>query len=138
MARGGRREGAGRPKGGPSTIRKWVPKPTPQLTRAQKSPEYVQKRADIARARALLVNYNLTQHDLDRMIIEQEGVCKICQKMPRKFFVDHDHTTGLVRGLLCVSCNSALGLFHDSEDRLQAAISYLRLATLKAARIEVA
>lgn len=40
--------------------------------------------------------------------------------------VDHDHTTGKVRGLLCHNCNRALGLLQDNKSYLQSAINYLK------------
>jgi hypothetical protein len=39
--------------------------------------------------------------------------------------VDHDHKTGLIRGLLCTQCNPGIGYFQDSIERLQLAIKYL-------------
>lgn len=70
--------------------------------------------------------------DLDiynSMLESQNYKCLICFKNqfeePRKFTVDHCHTTGKVRGLLCNSCNRALGIFSDSVDVLQSAINYL-------------
>lgn len=46
---------------------------------------------------------------------------------PRALGVDHHHTTGKVRGLLCVSCNNAIGLLFESIEILGNAIQYLTL-----------
>lgn len=61
---------------------------------------------------------------------KQGGRCGICELRLRsdrykRFAVDHDHTTGAIRGLLCGSCNTALGLMKDDAVRLRKAISYL-------------
>ena len=81
--------------------------------------------------------YRITINDyLD--IAERQGfVCAICGREnfamgdthSGLLVVDHDHTTGKVRGLLCHNCNRALGLLQDSTDTLKAAISYLEGAT---------
>jgi hypothetical protein len=78
-------------------------------------------------ANDLLYKYNLTIEQYEMMIESQSGVCAICSNPPgmRGFCIDHDHKTGLVRGLLCNKCNSALGLFGDSIRILAAAIVYL-------------
>lgn len=70
------------------------------------------------------------------MLREQGGVCAICRQperhkdglsgKPKDLAVDHDHKTGAVRALLCSACNTALGLFSDSETLLGEAISYLK------------
>ena len=54
--------------------------------------------------------YGITCTDYDRLLAAQGGQCAICRKPPRKnrLHVDHDHDSGKVRGLLCVSCNSKL------------------------------
>ena len=44
----------------------------------------------------------------------------------KRLGIDHDHTTGQVRGLLCDSCNPALGGFKDNIESLQKAIDYLK------------
>lgn len=67
----------------------------------------------------------------EEMLVSQKGCCAICQSKLNssrytKFAVDHDHTTGKVRGLLCTSCNTAIGLMKDSVIRLQSAITYLQ------------
>lgn len=40
----------------------------------------------------------------------QDGACAMCSARPERLLVDHCHRTGLVRGLLCTSCNTAEGL----------------------------
>lgn len=66
---------------------------------------------------------------LDRynsMLIAQDYKCQICSKTPvRKLNVDHCHTTGKVRGLLCGNCNRGLGLFFDNPDLMLSAIKYV-------------
>jgi len=58
---------------------------------------------------------------------DQEGLCAICRGPSgrRALGVDHDHTTGAVRGLLCSTCNSGLGGFRDNAALLIEAIVYL-------------
>lgn len=61
------------------------------------------------------------------MFLRQHGKCAICLQPPqtRPLFVDHDHATGQVRGLLCDHCNRGLGYFRDNPAALGRAISYL-------------
>ena len=75
--------------------------------------------------------YGITKTDLDTLLEKQENACAICKtKFPgnprfKVFCVDHNHTTGKVRGLLCRNCNSGLGLFEDSPELIEKAIKYL-------------
>ena len=78
--------------------------------------------------------YGITPEKYDEMLAAQGGVCAICKSEDTKhksdkFNIDHNHTTGEVRGLLCGSCNTALGLFGDSVDTLMSAAAYLMSST---------
>lgn len=79
------------------------------------------------RANNLRHRYGIEEEDYDRMFDEQGGVCHICQDPPGRYnlSVDHDHSTGRVRGLLCHNCNHGLGKFKDKALLLFRAISYL-------------
>lgn len=71
------------------------------------------------------------------MHLTQRGVCAICERPPRGYknlAVDHDHATGAVRGLLCQTCNAALGSFGDAPRLLQRAIDYLTEHRVPASR----
>jgi hypothetical protein len=72
--------------------------------------------------------YGITIAEYDRMFEEQGGVCAICrQPRPedRTLHVDHDHETGIIRGLLCFRCNNALGDFREEYELFQRAADYL-------------
>lgn len=69
--------------------------------------------------------YGMSLEDFDKLVVEQLGRCSICDKELFDPYVDHDHTTGKVRGLLCVNCNMGIGHFMDSKKFLLNAISYL-------------
>jgi hypothetical protein len=73
--------------------------------------------------------YGITHAEYDRMVAAQAGRCAICQRADtgtgRGWYIDHDHATGAVRGLLCHGCNSGLGHFRDNPLSLQRAIRYL-------------
>lgn len=55
----------------------------------------------------------------------QGGRCAVCNREHPKLFLDHDHATGAVRGLLCPPCNIALGQAQDDPDRLRALADYV-------------
>jgi hypothetical protein len=74
-------------------------------------------------------SYNITLEDYDELLLKQKNCCAICGKhqsnLTRTLFVDHCHTTGKVRGLLCHHCNILLGNAEDNITVLESAISYL-------------
>lgn len=86
-----------------------------------------EKSLEYSRIYNLQRKFNLTPEQYLEMETHQKGVCCICKKKcTRKLAVDHNHTTGKVRGLLCNSCNRGLGYFKDSLENLQQAITYLK------------
>ena len=82
--------------------------------------------AGIMRRTDLKRRFGITPEEYDVMLASQGGGCAICHTIPgaRRLAVDHSHITGVVRGLLCDLCNTALGKFGDSPILLQAAIDY--------------
>ena len=81
-----------------------------------------------ASRKSKLKKYGLTPDSFNTMIEAQFHRCKICgvvfDELSRTC-VDHCHSTGKVRGILCFHCNTALGHFRDSIETLYAAIDYL-------------
>jgi Recombination endonuclease VII len=76
--------------------------------------------------RYLKSRYGLSREDYAALLARQGGVCAICAKPPEKTLcVDHCHTTGKVRGLLCRQCNFGLGCYGEDQAALIAALAYL-------------
>jgi hypothetical protein len=77
----------------------------------------------------LKTQFGITLDEYDRLLKVQNNTCAICgsdhNEEEKGLFVDHNHQTGAVRGLLCSSCNTALGLFRDSPSLISNAFSYL-------------
>lgn len=92
-------------------------------SRKKHGPEYY-KRYDLKRF------YGMTLEEYQQRLTDQNGLCAICgTDQPRGpanvLAVDHDHKTKKVRGLLCQTCNTGLGLFADDVSLLASAIQYL-------------
>ena len=83
----------------------------------------------VRRRHMLKKNYGLTIESYEKMLSQQGGVCAICcTNTPGgngSFYVDHNHVTGEVRGLLCHHCNFLLGHAKDNTDILWNAAIYL-------------
>lgn len=77
----------------------------------------------------LKVKYGINSEIYDKMLEDQDHRCCICRSDTPdgsgNFHVDHCHTTGKVRGLLCHHCNTGIGSLKDDVDILQKAIDYL-------------
>jgi len=76
--------------------------------------------------RYYLRHYGITLDQVIAMKIKQDYKCAICLKRKKKLHVDHNHKTGKVRGLLCFTCNTAIGKLQVDKgvQLLQRAIAY--------------
>ena len=76
----------------------------------------------------ILRRYGLSADVLWTMLDEQFGKCKICLRdlANARYHVDHDHATGKVRGILCRTCNTSIGMLRESELNFRRAMAYLK------------
>jgi Autographiviridae endonuclease VII len=78
------------------------------------------------RRKRQLADYGISVEDYNALLVKQDGACAICKrKSDRTLCVDHCHSTGVVRGLLCRKCNAGLGCYDDNPSFMLAAIEYL-------------
>lgn len=81
------------------------------------------KKKDWHRDWHLRASYGISLAEYNALLAKQDGACGICGRKPpfgkfEHLSVDHDHTTGLVRGLLCGYCNSFLGRIQDDISKV--------------------
>jgi hypothetical protein len=77
--------------------------------------------------------YGITEDDFQRMLKEQNYVCKICLQPEtatrngkvKRLSIDHCHTTGKVRGLICHSCNTVIGRYKDDAETFKRFVEHL-------------
>jgi hypothetical protein len=79
--------------------------------------------------------YGLTKEGFEKLFLEQGGCCAICgtklsdefgrHHKHNKLVIDHCHSTGRVRGLLCTMCNKGIGLLKDDPSIVDRALNYL-------------
>lgn len=104
-------------------------KPLDEFTRSRNTPDgraYNCRECRAAQKRDR--RYGLSAGEYDAMLEEQGGVCRICKKTclsGQRLSVDHNHTTGEVRALLCRKCNSGIANFCDNAMTIRNAAYYL-------------
>lgn len=81
--------------------------------------------------RHIRVKYGISYETFLRLRAEQNNLCAICSGELIDPHIDHCHESGRVRGILCFTCNTALGKFKDSIEILRSAISYLQRSDLE-------
>jgi hypothetical protein len=106
--------------------KEWYSKNKERKKELSSNYRHTKKNQDLKKA------YGITLDDYNNMLVEQNNQCKICMtsadRLKRSLCVDHDHSTGKVRGLLCDTCNRSLGLLKDNIDILKKAVQYLQEA----------
>lgn len=112
-------------------------KKNPEVYR-RKAIKWVAQNREKARAinrlsarKRLLRSLNMTIDDLKLACERQNGACAICEikidlNGGKHIHIDHCHETNRFRGILCIGCNTSLGKFGDSPERLDRAAAYLR------------
>jgi len=109
------------------------------LARKAYEQRHKEKRLSNIRRANRKYKYGLSEDKYQQLIHDQNGCCAICsvvleqtgniQHKANTLCIDHDHKTGVVRGLLCSNCNRALGLFKDNVKFITNAIQYLEKKT---------
>ena len=93
---------------------------------------YYHAHAEAAKARTRkrqLARLGLTPEAYELLVSQQSGLCGICGRMPAiRLRVDHEHSSGRIRGLLCNACNTGIGLLREDPEILLAAIAWIRSA----------
>jgi hypothetical protein len=78
--------------------------------------------------------FKMSTKEFNELVISQKNVCAICgcsetakDKIGRikPLSVDHDHKTGKIRGLLCINCNTGIGVFKEDKQIMMSAIKYM-------------
>lgn len=107
------------------------PKPWSTSSAANKAREHRKSHPEQHFGHVLKYKYGITLQQYHQLLAEQGGRCgnlgcRRAEPLGRgAWHVDHDHTTGRIRGLLCAHCNLMIGQAHDSVQRLRGAAEYL-------------
>lgn len=106
-----------------------------KTAKAQYMREYRKDNPEIFKRIDLKKNFGISLEYYYKLLDEQGNVCAICEQpetaidskrgVPFSLAVDHKHETGVVRGLLCMKCNRAIGMLNDDTEILKKAIKYL-------------
>lgn len=99
--------------------------------RSQNSAYYKKNRDRVDQYRRdwyLRKKFGIGLNEYNDLVELQSGLCAICRRPPNgqgKLHVDHDHVTNVVRGLLCFSCNVAIGYLREDKETIKRMIDYL-------------
>ena len=94
---------------------------------------YAKENPHKTRAHNVRRDYGIELDQVEEMMTSQKGCCAICKESlirpdsAKNYSIDHSHTTGRVRGLLCGNCNTSLGLMKENREAILEMIKYLDL-----------
>jgi hypothetical protein len=113
--------------------KKWA---TRKEAKAYKDRRYYLNNYAKIKNKTLLKTYGITLEQYELLLKKQNNRCAICDKPGEesrhgKLYVDHCHTTKVVRGLLCDQCNFAIGLLKDSPVLFMKTANYLLSGEIK-------
>lgn len=93
----------------------------------QYSKTYNEKTKESRRIKSLQKRYGLSIEQYNLLLVAQNNGCAICGSTNnnRPLFVDHNHTTGELRALLCSTCNSALGMLNENVELILKMVDYI-------------
>ncbi len=103
-----------------------------KVNRNKKSIEWQRANPAKVKNHKMRTKYGIDVAGYEAMVAAQGGLCMICKRPPAamkdapgKLCVDHNHSTGAVRGLLCDWCNKGIGYFKESPEIIARAIAYV-------------
>ncbi len=96
--------------------------------RANLTPEQIERQRQYAQEYSRQRAYNLTPEE--QRAVLKEGRCEICGNTPEVLAIDHCHSSGDFRGVLCRTCNTGIGLLGDNAAGVRAALAYLERPSL--------
>jgi hypothetical protein len=110
--------------------RKYRENPEKTESRKQATKRWRESHKEYIKDKALQKNYGITLKEFHLLLSHQNNKCAICEvefteNMPYKH-VDHEHSSGIVRGILCVACNQGIGSFKDNPIVIRLSIDYLK------------
>jgi hypothetical protein len=105
--------------------REWIAK-NPEKAKAINSRVYKKSGNLWHKERDLRKLYGITLEQFDSMLADQANACAVCGEDLVVPCVDHCHSTGKVRKILCPACNKGLGMFRDNPETLAKAAQYVR------------
>lgn len=102
------------------------PKKRPYCKKCRNAMERAAYNPKQDRNRQLKLLYGIDQKEHDRMVLEQGGMCWLCERDNVRLVVDHNHMTGKVRKLLCFRCNNLVGYAENTPELLAKVHQYLK------------
>ncbi len=104
--------------------KKWRQKPENKLKKKIADKEYNKIYWPKIKSKVIAKKHGISVEKYEEIVLKAEGKCAIC-KQEAKLYLDHNHLTGKIRGMLCLGCNTAIGNLRDSVEIVEAAKQYL-------------